>query len=255
MTWRELLADPRFPRTMAYDADLVMADNMGPHPLWLLESLCARLPLTPGSLVLDHGCGKALTSVFLARELGVRVVANDWWIEAADNLARLRAAGVADVVTPVHAEAHALPYGDGQFDAIVSVDSYHYFGTADLYVEEMVRLLAPGGRLGVVVPGLRTELDELPPPHLAEWWDWDFCAFHSPDWWRRLWARSGLVDVEVAEWLPGGHDLWVRWERLSQAYAAERGDPPYDRYPRLLEADTDGLLGFVLLVASPRPRG
>ena len=31
--------------------------------------------------------------------------------------------------------AHALPYADGYFDCLLSVDAYHYFGTADLYLD------------------------------------------------------------------------------------------------------------------------
>jgi cyclopropane fatty-acyl-phospholipid synthase-like methyltransferase len=57
--------------------------DMGPHLLWLLEDLCRDLDLTAGMRVLDLGSGNGATSVFLAREFGVDVVASDWWVEAA----------------------------------------------------------------------------------------------------------------------------------------------------------------------------
>ena len=42
------------------------------------------------------------------------------------------------------AEAHDLPFSDGFFDAMISVDAYHYFGTDDLYLENhMARLGKP----------------------------------------------------------------------------------------------------------------
>jgi len=47
---------------------------MGPNPLRLLEELCQHLDLKPGMKVLDMGCGKGLTSVFLANEYGVTVL-------------------------------------------------------------------------------------------------------------------------------------------------------------------------------------
>ena len=54
---------------------------MGPNVLWLTEALTQVLPLEPGMRVLDLGCGAAISSIFLARELGVQVWAADLWIE------------------------------------------------------------------------------------------------------------------------------------------------------------------------------
>ena len=224
---------------------------MGPHPLWLMEALCQRRPPTPGTLVLDLGCGKALTSVFLAREFDVRVVAADWWIPALENQQRLVAAGAAERVTPIRAEAHSLPLAGAQFDAIVSVDAYHYFGTADLYLAEMTRLLRPGGWIGIVVPGLQFEQPALPPPGLASHWLWDFCSFHSPEWWSHHWAKTGLVTVAGAWWMEDGHRLWLEWARLADDYAASHGQARYEKEVALLEADRDQLLGFTIAVAGP----
>lgn len=134
-------------------------------------------------------------------------------------------------------------------DAIVSVDAFHYFGTDDLYLQNVSNLLKPDGVLAVAVPGVREELEVLPPGHLAEHWSWDFCSFHSPGWWRRHWERTGLVQVVHDEWLPNGRDLWLRWERALTARAAERGLPRDRRDEQLLERDTDGLLGFSLIAA------
>lgn len=53
---------------------------MGPNALWLVEWLAEALPLRAGMRVLDLGCGRAMTSIFLAREFGVQVWATDFWI-------------------------------------------------------------------------------------------------------------------------------------------------------------------------------
>jgi cyclopropane fatty-acyl-phospholipid synthase-like methyltransferase len=248
--WVDRLARVEFPRPGRYDAEWVLDNHMGPNPLWLVESLCRRLDLAPGDMALDLGCGKALTSIFLAREFGVHVVAADLWIPPEDNARRLRGAGVAGQVTPLRAEAHSLPFGDRQFDAVVSVDAYHYFGTSDLYLAEMARLLRPGGQLGIVVPGLRYEPSVLPPPSLEDWWDWDFCSFHSPDWWHRHWAKTGLVTVQGAWWMDRGHEIWLDWARIAVDFARSKGKPPYDREVGLLESDIDQILGFTVVVAS-----
>jgi len=131
---------------------------MGPNPLWLLEDLCGHMDLCPGMKVLDMGCGKGITSVFLAKEYGVTVFTNDLWISAADNLSRFEEAGVADKVFPIHAEAYALPYAEGFFDAAISIDSYHYFGASESYFPDVFsKLVKPNGQFGIVVPGLRRD--------------------------------------------------------------------------------------------------
>ncbi|MEZ5227485.1 MAG: hypothetical protein R2710_12640 [Acidimicrobiales bacterium] len=45
-----------------------------------------------------------------------------------------------------------MPYAAGFFDAIVSLDAYQYFGTADLYLGYLLDFLNAGGRLGAVMP-------------------------------------------------------------------------------------------------------
>ena len=248
---------PRFPRTAGYDADWVVGNQMGPHPLWLVESLAELLPVEAGTRVLDLGCGTALTSIFLAREFGARVWAADLWIDPAGNWSRVREAGVADLVTPLRAEAHDLPFAPGFFDTVVSIDAYHYFGTDDLYLGwTLAPVLAPGGRIGIVVPGLREDVDEVPEA-LRPHWHPDFWTFHSPAWWRRHWDRSGAVDVEVADLVPDGHRLWRTWaEGLREAGAGVAADapPPPDDVDdlALLDADRDHLLGFVRAVARRR---
>ena len=90
--------------------------------MWLTESLAGCMDLDPEIRVLDMGCGKGMSAIFLAKEYGVQVWAADLWIDASDNFERIRAAGVADRVFPIHAEAHALPFAAEFFDAMVSVD-------------------------------------------------------------------------------------------------------------------------------------
>lgn len=246
--FRARLAHPRFPRASAYDPALILDCVMGPHVLWLAEYLAEALPLQPGMRLLDLGCGKALSAIFLAREFGVDVIAADLWIEPGENRRRIEAAGVADRVTPLHAEAHALPLAPESFDAIVSLDAYHYFGTDDLYLGTIAKLLKPGGRLGIVVPGVARELDGVPPA-LAPWWAWEYCSFHAPAWWRRHWAKTGLVTVERADWMDDGGALWLEWSRaalphLEGFHARSSADAI-----AMLEADSEGLLGFTRVVA------
>jgi len=191
----ERLALPQFPKSSTYDPEWIVEHSGGPHVLWLAEALSQVMDLKPGMRILDMGCGRAISSIFLAKEFGVQVWATDLWVSATDNWDRILEAGVEDSVFPIHAEAHALPFADGFFDAAFSVDAYHYFGTDDLYIDRYSRLVKPGGQIGIVVPGLTQEFAAVP-DELAPYWVWDFCSFHSPDWWRLHWEKSGKVRVE-----------------------------------------------------------
>ena len=125
----------RFPRASKYHPDWVMASTSGAaNPLWMAEWLAESLELKPGMRVLDLACGRAASSVFLHREYGVQVWATDLWFSASENLQRIRDAGVEDGVFPIHADARALPYAAGFFDAVICLDAFAYFGTDDLYL-------------------------------------------------------------------------------------------------------------------------
>ncbi len=218
---RAALRWPEFPRAAAYDPEWMLANLMGPNAVWLTEALTDLLDLRPGLRVLDMGCDKALSSVFLAREFGVQVWATDLRIGATDNLARIREAGLETQIFPSHAEAHALPFANGFFDAAISVDAYHHFGTADLYFNEYARFVKPGGQLGIVVPGLREEFTGGVPEGLAPYRAPDFWSFHRPAWWRAHWERTGLATVTTADLVPRGWEHWLRWLEVS----ARQGRP------------------------------
>jgi len=124
-----------FPRSSGYHPEWVIAGvSGGANPLWLTEWLAGVLDLRPGMRVLDLGCGRALSSIFLHREFGVQVWATDLWFSATENLQRIRDAGVEDGVFPIHADARSLPFAAEFFDAIVSIDSFVYYGTDDPYL-------------------------------------------------------------------------------------------------------------------------
>src|SRR6266702_2267539 len=182
----------RFPRSSRYHREWISASvSGGANALWLTEWLASALDLRPGMRVLDLGCGRAMSSVFLHREFGVQVWATDLWFSASENLRRIRDAGVEDAVFPIHADARSLPFAAGFFDAIVSIDSFFYYGTDDLYLNDLARFVKPGGPVGIAGAGLMREIDGPVPAHLAEWWaqDQPYCL-HSAAWWRRHWGRT-----------------------------------------------------------------
>lgn len=243
------LYDEAFPLSSKYDPAWVYANEMGPNVLWLTELLCRAMDIRSGMRVLDMGCGKALSSIFLAKESGVEVWATDLWIGATENWRRVREAGVEKQVFPIHADARSLPFAEEFFDAILSLDSYHYFGTDDAYLSRFVRLLKPGGQIGIIVPGFIRDFGRDVPEHLLDVYAEDWYTFHTAEWWRWHWEKTRLVNVELADILPDGWQLWMKWETAQEAAA---GVPEPGSEAEILRADGGENIGFVRIVARRR---
>jgi cyclopropane fatty-acyl-phospholipid synthase-like methyltransferase len=242
----ELLTLKQYPRSANYDPYWMMENMMGPNAIWLTEALCQHMNFHPGMRVLDMGCGRAISSIFLAKEFDLQVWANDLWIPASENWQRICEAGVQDRVFPIHAEAHQLPYAENFFDAAISMDAYHYFGTNDLYFRHhYAPLVKPGGQIGIIVPGFTQSMDNGVPEDLQPYWDWEFCSFHTPDWWKEHWQKSEIADIEYAGFLENGWKEWLVWEE-----ACKKADFLFvpDEI-ELLKRDAGRYLGFIILVA------
>ena len=250
-----ILHNKEFPLSSKYDPVWVLENEMGPNAMWMTEWLSLKMDLKPGMRILDMGCGKVLSSVFLAKEFGVTVFANDLWIPATENWERIKKEKLENQIFPIRAEAHALPYADDFFDAIVSIDSYHYYGTDDLYLKYFTRFLKKDGQLGIVVPGLMKDFenDEVP-DYLAKkqksggmFWDPSECfSIRTKDWWEKHWKRTELVKIEKADNLKDGWKHWIQHDKARVASGLGTN------FPDDIEAftkDQGKYIGFVRLVA------
>jgi cyclopropane fatty-acyl-phospholipid synthase-like methyltransferase len=86
VTSDKLLVSERFPRSSQYHPEWVTSSvSGGANSLWLTEWLTAALDLRPGMRVLDLGCGRASSSIFLRLEFGVQVWATDLWFNVSEN--------------------------------------------------------------------------------------------------------------------------------------------------------------------------
>jgi SAM-dependent methyltransferase len=235
----------RFPRSSKYHPDWVVASaSGGANSLWLTEWLASALNLKEGMRVLDLGCGRAASSIFIHREFGVQVWATDLWFSASENLQRIRDAGAHDAVFPIHADARALPFATDFFDAVVSIDSFMYFGTDDLYLAYLARFVKPGGALGIAGAGLMQEIEGPVPAQLREWWEPSLCCLHSAPWWQHHWERTRILTVGLADTMPDGWLAWLEWQRTIY--------PDNHKELQAVEADRGAYLGYVRVVGHRR---
>jgi len=124
-----------------------------------------RLALAPGGRLLDVGCGIGDVAVALARDVvpGGDVVAIDASTVMLDS-ARQRAAA-ANGSTPVRfrvGDAFDLGEPDSSFTAVRSERVLQWLDRPDRAVAEMVRVLAPGGRICLIDTDWRTLAHDVP---------------------------------------------------------------------------------------------
>ena len=246
MTSDDRLASQRFPRSSLYHPEWVLAAmSGGANSLWLTEWLAEAMSLRAGMRVLDLGCGRGASSIFLHREYGVEVWATDLWFSPTERLERIRDAEAEHAVFPIFADARSLPFAAEFFDAVVSIDALSYWATDDLYAGYLARFVKPGGAIGMAGAGLAREIEgALPPEPLREWWEPSMWCLHSAEWWSRHWERSGVLDVQLADAMPDGWQVWLDWQRTASP----------DNQPEIeaLEADGGRSLAYVRTVARRR---
>ena len=248
-----VLQNKQFPRSNKYDATWIMKNEMGPHPLWLTEFLVQPFSLKPGMRVLDLGCGKGITSVFLAREFGVQVYAVDFdewegWTSTEVRWRNAKEHDVENLVIPITANALSLPFAPNFFDAIICVDAYIYFGQGEAYLENILKFLRPGGQLGMIVPGYIKEPTDGVPEYIHEFLGDELWTWQSLLWWKNLWENSGLVSINVADAMPDGCDFWLRWETVLN----ESGQNKWPDETHIFKMDEGAYIGFIRLVATKK---
>ena len=211
----------KYPLSEKYGTPELMKKIMGPNPLKLEEELLTGHRIPEGSLVCDLGSGQGLTSVFLAREYGFTVYAADLWSEPEDNRRFFAQMGLTDAqVLPVKADAAALPFAPETFDAVVSIDSYHYFGRNPAFLDEkLLPFVKAGGYVYIAIPGMKRDChDHLPPELLLSWTPEQLDYIHDIAYWQEIVAASSAEVVSVYE-MESNEEVWADWLRQENPYA------------------------------------
>src|SRR5688572_30395405 len=104
--------------------------------------------IKPGDLVLDIAAGTGNAAI-PAAQTGARVIASDLTPELME-VGKKWAAEVGVELAWETADAEALPYGDGVFDAVLSCLGVMFAPHHQAAADELVRVCRPGGTIGLI---------------------------------------------------------------------------------------------------------
>ncbi len=236
---------------------LILGESYHPGGLELTRRLARSLSLRKGQRVLDVASGPGATAFLLAREFGVVVEGVDLGEKSVgDGNARSAEAGLSTTVRFHVGDAERLPLEDGSVDAVVCECALCTFPDKTAAVNEMARVLRPGGRVGITDVALdRGRLDA----ELKTLSGWVACLADArpADEYVELLASVGLRTV-----LREAHDaalarmieqIGARLTALrvvrSPAVAGIDFDTARERTALAAKAVRDGVAGYTLLVA------
>jgi SAM-dependent methyltransferase len=193
---------------------------MGPNAVLMVSELCDGWLASDTSRVCDLGCGNGLTSLWLAENVSGTVYACDLWNEATENRDRFEEQGLGDRIEAVHADALGLPFSTGFFDALVSVDSYNYFGREEGVIDRVAACVAHGAPILLSVPGLVRPLDdEMMETFSASWTREQMEYLWCRDQWAELLGKSGSVHIEDISEMACFDAAWDDWLTCDNEYA------------------------------------
>ena len=208
----------------SYEKYISKETMMGPSSVRILAELFDKCPLrlASDSLILDLGCGKGLTSLVLARETGARICASDLWISSEENGKRFAQWGILDRVTPVCEDANHLQFPEKHFDALFSIDSYHYFaGRSGFFQDKILPFMKDGGAALIGIPGLKDEYTGRAEELLSDWLGKDAHMFKSPKGWKELLGCGDRME-SVRTWeMDCFSKAWEEWLAVDNPFARD----------------------------------
>lgn len=128
----------------------LLGGELHPGGRTLTRRLASAALVGRDSVVLDVACGRGESARLLASHFACRVVGLDYSLDSvAQAIALSKETPVSDRVRFVHGEAERLPFDAERFDVVICECSLCTFPDLLTALEEMRRVLRPGGRLAI----------------------------------------------------------------------------------------------------------
>lgn len=201
------------------DKEYIENHMMGPNSIVIVDELTQNVNFKKGMRVLDLGCGMGLTSIYLAQKFDVEVFAVDLWISASDNFERFKELDLEKQIIPINCDANNLPFANNYFDAVISVDSYHYFGNNDSYFNENIApLVKNNGDVLIAFPSMKADYTQNIPQEMQPFWETEALQmWQSIDWWKKNF-NDKLNHLSISE-MQCYNKAWSDWLKLEWEYS------------------------------------
>jgi len=184
-------------------------DAMEDHHSDITDQTLELMELRPSDRVLDLGCGTGWASRRMARMVPQGEVVG---IDVADEMLRRaeQASSGFRNVRYLWGSAERIPVPDNAFDQVLSVESFYYYADQGKALDELRRVIAPGGRLFILINLYRDNhysllwVDELKVP----------VQVRSEAEYLDLLRQHGFVDVEarrIPDRSPTPEDYFGKW--------------------------------------------
>jgi 2-polyprenyl-3-methyl-5-hydroxy-6-metoxy-1,4-benzoquinol methylase len=167
-------------------------------------ALADRVAADRPGRVLDWGCGWGQVTILL-RERGLDVESFDYRPDV-DGVEVVPLERYPEQPVTLSSEPVALPYETGEFDAVLSCGVLEHVQDPGASLDELRRVLKPGGRLYVIKLPNRTSYLEWIARRMGLYYhgELEHDTIYTPAWTRELIASHGfrVEDVRLANMLP-----------------------------------------------------
>ena len=206
----------KYPEIKEYSRNMIYEEKMGPGGLYLAALMARKLNLKSGMKVLDLGCGKGATSVFLAKNYNVRVFSVDLWIDSTILYNKIIQHGLDEKIIPLNLDITSkIPFAKNYFDVIFCMDSIHYYGGNIDFWEHLLPYLKNDGQFCIGSPCFSNEfsvetLKNIPFVYDdgTNLWPEEFSKYHSPHWWKELLEKTEKFSIIESSELEDGIIFW-----------------------------------------------
>ncbi len=136
-------------------AEAGRGEEMESHHLSIAQQTIQLMELKPGERVLDLGCGTGWATRLLARLVGEGPVGFGQVVglDVSDEMIRRARSSSRDFdnIMFVWGSAQHIPWEENYFDKVLSIESFYYHSDQDRVLAELFRVIAPRGRLYILI--------------------------------------------------------------------------------------------------------